>query len=465
MATRGLVFYLLSSFSVAVFSVFFISHQYDSYSPQIGPSNSLSSNLSHFSTTDKTWPELKFSWRLVLATVIGFLGSACGTVGGVGGGGIFVPMLTLIVGFDTKSAAALSKCMITGASASSVWYNLRVPHPTKEVPIIDYDLALLFQPMLMLGITLGVALSVVFPYWLITVLIIILFLGTSSRSCFKGAEMWKEETILKKEYARQQEATVNSRGERTVLIDAQYESLLPREEKSMMQILMFNLRWERVLVLVALWVLFLLLQILKNDVTACSTWYWVLFCLQFPIALGVFGYESVKLCKEYKKRMSAGNTESICEASIAWTPIHIAFCALCGILGGTVGGLLGSGGGFVLGPLLLEIGVIPQVASATATFVMTFSASLSVVEFYLLKRFPIPYAIYLTSVSILAGFWGQFLVRRVVSILKRASIIVFILSSVIFASAITMGVIGIKMSLQMISNHEFMGFLDFCNSQ
>lgn len=398
-----------------------------------------------------------------MATVIGFLGSACGTVGGVGGGGIFVPMLTLIVGFDTKSAAALSKCMIMGASASSVWYNLRVPHPTKEVPIIDYDLALLFQPMLMLGITLGVALSVVFPYWLITVLIIILFLGTSSRSCFKGAEMWKEETILKKEYARQQEATVNSRGE--LLIDAHYESLLPREEKSMMQILIFNLRWERVLVLVALWVLFLLLQILKNDVTACSTWYWVLFCLQFPIAFGVFGYESVKLCKEYKKRMSTGNTESICEASIAWTPIHIAFCALCGILGGTVGGLLGSGGGFVLGPLLLEIGVIPQVASATATFVMTFSASLSVVEFYLLKRFPIPYAIYLTSVSILAGFWGQFLVRRVVTILKRASIIVFILSSVIFASAITMGVIGIKMSIQMISNHEFMGFLDFCNSQ
>lgn len=463
MATRGLVLYLLSSFSVAVLSVLFISHQYDYYSPQIRLSNSLSSNLSHFSTADKTWPELKFGWRLVLATVIGFLGSACGTVGGVGGGGIFVPMLTLIVGFDTKSAAALSKCMIMGASASSVWYNLRVPHPTKEVPIIDYDLALLFQPMLMLGITLGVALSVVFPYWLITVLIIILFLGTSSRSCFKGAEMWKEETILKKEYARQQEATVNSRGE--LLIDAHYESLLPREEKSMMQILIFNLRWERVLVLVALWVLFLLLQILKNDVTACSTWYWVLFCLQFPIAFGVFGYESVKLCKEYKKRMSTGNTESICEASIAWTPIHIAFCALCGILGGTVGGLLGSGGGFVLGPLLLEIGVIPQVASATATFVMTFSASLSVVEFYLLKRFPIPYAIYLTSVSILAGFWGQFLVRRVVTILKRASIIVFILSSVIFASAITMGVIGIKMSIQMISNHEFMGFLDFCNSQ
>lgn len=53
---------------------------------------------------------MKFSWRIVLATIIGFLGSGFGTVGGVGGGGIFVPMLTLLLGFDTKSAAALSKC-------------------------------------------------------------------------------------------------------------------------------------------------------------------------------------------------------------------------------------------------------------------------------------------------------------------------------------------------------------------
>ncbi|CAH1428629.1 unnamed protein product [Lactuca virosa] len=84
-----------------------------------------------------------------------------------------------------------------GASASSFWYNLRVQHPCREVPILDYDLALLFQPMLMLRITFGVALSVVFPYWLITVLIIILFLGTSSRSFFRGIEMWKEESNTK----------------------------------------------------------------------------------------------------------------------------------------------------------------------------------------------------------------------------------------------------------------------------
>ncbi|KAF5750458.1 Sulfite exporter TauE/SafE family protein isoform 1 [Tripterygium wilfordii] len=455
MSTRGFVLYLLAGFSVAVLSVLFVSDK--TYSNQTVLLSS------YGSSSDKVWPKLEFNGKLVAATVIGFLGSACGTVGGVGGGAIFVPMLTLIVGFDTKSAAALSKCMIMGASVSSVWYNLRVPHPSRDVPILDYDLALLFQPMLMLGITVGVALSVVFPYWLITVLIIILFIGTSSRSFFKALEMWNHETIMKKELAKQQENTVNSRGE--LLIDTEYEPLVPREEKTELQILCFNLRWKRLLALLVVWLSFLLLQIIKNNVAACSTWYWVLFCLQFPITLGVFGYEAIKLYKEHKKRMSTGNTESICEASIAWTPLHLAFCALCGLLGGTVGGLLGSGGGFILGPLLLEIGVIPQVASATATFVMMYSSSLSVVEFYLLKRFPVPFALYLMAVSVVAGFWGQFLVRKLITILRRASLIVFILSGVIFAGAITMGVVGIEKSIDMIHKHEFMGFLGFCSSQ
>lgn len=75
----------------------------------------------------------------------------------------------------------------------------------------------------------------------------------------------------------------------------------------------------------------------------------------------MFGYECVKLYKESKKRRMAGIQEHVCEAAIEWNATNITFCALCGVLGGTVGGLLGSGGGFILGPLLLEIGVIPQV--------------------------------------------------------------------------------------------------------
>ena len=112
-----------------------------------------------------------------------------------------------------------------GAAASTVYYNLKLRHPTLNMPIIDYDLALLIQPMLMLGISLGVAFNVVFADWMVTVLLIILFLGkdllnlflklgillllhhltdfclfagTSTKAFFKGVETWKKETIMKK---------------------------------------------------------------------------------------------------------------------------------------------------------------------------------------------------------------------------------------------------------------------------
>nr|CAD1822380.1 unnamed protein product [Ananas comosus var. bracteatus] len=428
--SKGFVTYLVAASSIAIASAFFLSNHQSSL---LG---SHDHQLSLSSRSVRVWPDLEFNWRTVVATVIGFLGSGFGTVGGVGGGGIFVPMLNLVVGFDTKSAAALSKCMIMGASASSVWYNLQVSHPTKEVPIIDYNLALLFQPMLMLGITIGVELSVIFPYWLITVLTIILFMGTSSRSFFRGIQMWKQETILKLEREKQEEEKQRTmKGKVMVNVKPEFEEpLLPQPaEKS-------GLNWS------------------EN----CSSFFWVVNILQFPVALSVFVWEAVKLWRESRERRMCGNSECVCEASIEWTGPQLLFCALCGLLGGTVGGLLGSGGGFILGPLLLEIGVIPQVASATATFVMMFSASLSVFEFYFLRRFPIPYALYLIAVSVMAGFWGQFIVRKLVKWLGRASIIVFILSSVIFASALMMGVVGTEKTISMIKKHEYMGFLNFC---
>ena len=116
--------------------------------------------------------------------------------------------------------------MIMGAAGSTVYYNLKLRHPTLEMPIIDYDLAMLFQPMLMLGISIGVAFNVIFADWMVTVLLIILFLGNSHLNCIgtswtfweypwwilsfwyfagtstkaflKGVETWKKETIMKK---------------------------------------------------------------------------------------------------------------------------------------------------------------------------------------------------------------------------------------------------------------------------
>ncbi|KAL2616206.1 hypothetical protein AAZV13_08G112900 [Glycine max] len=365
-----------------------------------------------------TWPEMKFGWKIIVGSIIGFLGSAFGTVGGVGGGGIFVPMLTLIIGFDARSATAISKCMITGGAGATIFYNLKQRHPTLDMPVIDYDLALLFQPMLMLGISIGVAFNVIFPDWMLTALLIVVFIGLSFNAFFKGVKTWKKETIVNK----------------VSVIE--------------------NIYWKELGILVSVWILILALQIGKNYTTNCSALYWALNLLQVPITVGTTVYEAVLLYKGKRKIASKGDQQT------RWRVHQLILYCTCGIIAGIIGGLLGLGGGFILGPLFIGLGIHPQVSSATSTFAMTFSASMSVVEYYLLKRFPIPYALYFVAVATAAALVGQHLVRKVIAILGRTSLIIFILALTVFVSGISLGGVGIA---KLIEKKVQMKFENLCS--
>ncbi|KAL5824724.1 hypothetical protein ACOSQ3_020787 [Xanthoceras sorbifolium] len=411
---------------------------------------------------EHVWPDMEFGWKIVVGSIIAFFGAACGSVGGVGGGGIFVPMLTLIIGFDAKSSTALSKCMITGTAFATVFYNLRQRHPTLEMPLIDYNLALLMQPMLVLGISIGVACNVIFADWMITILLIILFIVMSTKSFLRGVETWKKETITMKEAAKRSE--LNGNGSQAEEFKCEPESLsnptpkeTHQEPKRSKVSLLENVYWKELGLLVAVWVIILALQIAKNYSATCSVLYWVLNVLQIPVAGGVSAYEAVNLYKGKKNITSKG------EVSTNWKAYQLVFFCSCGIMAGVVGGLLGLGGGFILGPLFLELGIPPQVASATSTFAMAFSSSMSVVEYYLLKRFPVPYALYFFAVATVAAFAGQHVVKKLIKILGRASIIVFVLSFTIIISAFLLGGVGLAKMIQRIKHKEYMGFDEICS--
>ncbi|XP_050286174.1 sulfite exporter TauE/SafE family protein 3-like isoform X3 [Quercus robur] len=409
------------------------------------------------------WPleiygqKMKFGWKIVVGAIIGFFGAAFGSVGGVGGGGIFVPMLTLIIGFDQKSSTALSKCMIMGGAAATVFYNLRQRHPTLDLPIIDYNLALLFQPMLVLGISIGVSFNVIFAEWMITVLLIIIFIVMSTKAFLKGVETWKKETITKKEAAqRLQSNDVELRplpeGQSN---DAHTETKDSKKSEVQVSILE-NIYWKELGIIVAVWVVVLALQIAKNYTTTCSVPYWILNLLQIPVTVGATSYEAVGLYKGGRVIASRG------EAGTNLRLHQLVLYCVCGIVAGIIGGLLGLGGGFILGPLFLELGIPPQVSSATATFAMAFSSSMSVVEYYLLKRFPHPYALYFFAVAIIAALVGQYVVTKVIAMIGRASLIIFILAVTIFISAILLGGVGIDRMIKKIEHKDHLGFYSLC---
>ncbi|KAG6788948.1 hypothetical protein POTOM_005026 [Populus tomentosa] len=149
--------------------------------------------------------------------------------------------------------------MITGAAATSVFYNLRLRHPTLELLIIDYDLALLFQPN--------------------------------------------------------------------------------KENVSIIE----NIKWKDLGILVIVWLIILALQIGK-----------------IPVAAGVTSYEAVSLYKGRRKITSMG------EASNNWSVHELILYCFLGVMAGTVGGMLGLGGGVeqnitaTLEPPVRSIGVEDQ---------------------------------------------------------------------------------------------------------
>lgn len=77
--------------------------------------------------------------------------------------------------------------------------------------------------------------------------------------------------------------------------------------------------------------------------------------LQVPISLSVTLYEAVSLYRGTRTIASKGKEIT------NWKMHMILLYSSFGIIAGMVGGLLGLGGGFILGPLFLELGIPPQV--------------------------------------------------------------------------------------------------------
>ncbi len=86
-------------------------------------------------------------WGTVLMT-LGLLGAASG---GIGGGGILVPLFILVFNFKPRYAIPLSNFCILGSSITNMILNLPKRHPSANRPLVDWDLILVMEPLTMAG--------------------------------------------------------------------------------------------------------------------------------------------------------------------------------------------------------------------------------------------------------------------------------------------------------------------------
>lgn len=109
-----------------------------------------------------------------LAEILGLflilIGSGISNAGGIGGGGLLIPILILQLRFETHEAIPISKLMIfTGALTAFLMGLRNNKHPYRDGGAIDYNLASMLIPMILFGTMVGVTLNKLTPPWIILV--------------------------------------------------------------------------------------------------------------------------------------------------------------------------------------------------------------------------------------------------------------------------------------------------------
>ena len=123
------------------------------------------------------------------------IGSAFSNAGGIGGGGLLIPILLLILNFYTHEAIPISKLMIFTGALTSFILGFRQKHPLRNSITIDYNIPLLLVPMLLFGTMVGVTLNKVTPPWLILVSLTAVLIVNTFKTLKRGMKLYREENI------------------------------------------------------------------------------------------------------------------------------------------------------------------------------------------------------------------------------------------------------------------------------
>jgi len=332
-------------------------------------------------------------------------------------------------------------------------------------PVIDYNMALFLAPMEMAGAVLGVIIQRLFPNWLFLSFAAVILGFTSYKTFMKFLAARKkdieakEATIaLSTRELQHAKKAVDTNGDAANGADGGVDMTEvgatasktedepdsgtddPKELEKRRLLLENDARQypkEKIAYLVLLWAGLTVITFLKGGkgvesaigLTCEDAGFYVLVASQFLWTLGfaaVFGYKNVKGTKE---RLDVNYPFN--EADVLWDYQKLRFYSFFTFVAGIVAGLIGIGGGMVLGPLMLVMGINPRVSTATTATMILLTSSSVAVMFVMSGLVPWEYAVYFFFVCLLGAYIGK---TRIDSYVKRtgmSSVLVGTLATII----------------------------------
>jgi uncharacterized membrane protein YfcA len=445
--------------------------------------------LIHRHSHKPLWP---LSSRDVAGFVLAMLGLLIAAGGGIGGGGILVPIYILVWNFTPKHAIPLSNITVFGGAVANTALNWPKRHPTADRPLIDWDLILVMEPLTIAGALGGAIFNKLLPEQLLCVLLVVLLVATAVETLKKARKMYMKESALLKtgeseltRLAQQQDDDNDNDAEKgqdekvttaepikaDLPEDAQF-ALKPTPSNGQESAQLPNqndqndderdehddrraqlhaiLQAERVTplynvqILVAMFVVVVALNVLKGGgafrsplgITCGSAGFWLAQAAILAFILAVAAHVRTYLLQRYhlKQRLQYPYVEG----DIEWNERNSIVYPLVCTLAGFFAGMFGVGGGIVKGPLMLAMGVHPAVSAASSACMIlftSFSATTSFVVFGLLRA---DYGVVCLLVGLVTTWCGQVAMNVLMARTQRASYIAYSIGGVVLLSALLM---------------------------
>jgi uncharacterized membrane protein YfcA len=114
--------------------------------------------------------------------------------------------------------------------------------------------------------------------------------------------------------------------------------------------------------------------------------------------------------------------------------------------------------------LMLEMGMLPQVASATSSFMIFFTALSATLQYTLLGDIRLGYAAVLFVAGLVGTAIGQWIIGAMLKRSGRPSVIVLLIAFIIGGSTVVMSILGALNFLAELREGKNQGFRALCGS-
>ena len=417
----------------------------------------------------------------LLELFILMISSSLATSCGIGGGAVYSSMILGVEELEPSQAFPVSNFLILFCGlVTFISFTMdKFQHPKNK--FIQYDIAIIFAPSMLVGAKIGAILNKILPSSLLLVFLCFLICYTTRKTYFnilkakareaKLLEIDKEKFLDSQENNKEENNTIELKENNINSDFNDYNNKLLQETSDKQDKFEFSglnkedddfnnidkkiyteeelkiineddypLHWDSINYVLFLELIVIIDQLIEGSnrvpsfigIKKCSWMYWFCFLIYVGIMMYFIKYSIQRVYThiETKKRLIPNYTSEV----INNVENNITYVVGISIIAGIVSSSLGIGGGMITNPAFASLGMDPKQSSSTSNFLIIVTAIASSFIFILSGQLEIGYSLCLGTFCTIAALIGSFYILKYINKTGRSSVLLVIMEYFLIAS-------------------------------